>query len=71
MFLACVKSRQQPAADAETGHRATTVCHLINLCRKLGRRLQWDPKAERFVGDEEANKFLTRPRRQGYELPEA
>ena len=69
-FLACVKSRQQPAADAETGHRATTLCHLINLCRKLGRRLQWDPKVERFIGDEEANKFLTRPRRQGYELPE-
>ncbi len=69
-FLDCVKSRQAPAADVETGHRATTVCHLINICRKLGRRLRWDPKAERFVGDEEADQLLSRPRRPAYELPE-
>lgn len=68
-FLDCVKSRQKPAADVETGHRATTVCHLINICRKLGRKLHWDPKAEKFVGDDEANRLLSRPRRKGYELP--
>ena len=62
---------KQPAADAETGHRATTVCHLINICRKLGRKLQWDPQAEKFIGDDEANQLVTRPRRQGYELPPA
>jgi hypothetical protein len=33
------------------------------------RKLQWDPKKEQFVGDEEANKLLSRPRRKGYELP--
>ena len=63
-FLDCVKSRQKPAADAEAGHRATTICHLINICRKLGRKLQWDPKAERFLGDDEANQFLSRPSAQ-------
>ncbi len=68
-FLECVRTRKKPAADAETGHRATTLCHLINICRKLGRQLQWDPKAERFVADEEANKLIARPRRKGYELP--
>lgn len=70
-FLACVKSRAKPAADAETGHRATTVCQLIHICRKLGRKLRWDPQAERFLGDDEANKLLSRPRRKGYELPTA
>jgi len=69
-FLECVRSRQRPAADAETGHRATSLCHLINICRKVGRRLQWDPKAERFAGDDEANKLIARPRRKGYELPQ-
>jgi len=68
-FFRCVRTRQRPAADAETGHRATTVCHLINICRKLGRKLRWDPKAERFLDDEEANKLLARPRRKGFELP--
>lgn len=68
-FLDCVKSRQKPNADAEAGHRATTLCHLVNICRKLGRSLQWNPDVERFVGDDEADKMLSRPRRKGYELP--
>lgn len=68
-FFASVRSRKQPHADVETGHRATTLCHLVNICRKVQRRLKWDPKAERFAGDEEANALLARPRRAGYELP--
>lgn len=68
-FFDCMRSRKATAADAETGHRATTVCHLVNICRKVQRRLRWDPKAERFLDDEAANKLLSRPRRRGYELP--
>ena len=46
------------------------VCHLINICRKLGRKLKWDPQAEKLLGDDEANQQVARPRRQGYELPQ-
>jgi predicted dehydrogenase len=69
-FFDCMRSRKKPTADVEIGHRSTTVCYLVNICRELGRKLKWDPKAEKFVGDEEANKLLWRPRRKGYELPE-
>jgi hypothetical protein len=41
----------------------------VNIARKLDRKLRWDPKAEKFMGDEEANRMLSRPRRKGYELP--
>jgi predicted dehydrogenase len=68
-FFDCVRSRRQPYAHVEVGHRATTVCHLVNICRELNRKLRWDPETERFVGDEEANRMLARPRRPGYELP--
>ncbi|MBK5291712.1 MAG: Gfo/Idh/MocA family oxidoreductase [Acidobacteriia bacterium] len=68
-FFACIKSRQKPLADVEIGHRSNSVCHLVNVGRELGRKLQWDPKAERFVGDEEANRLVSRARRKGYELP--
>ena len=70
-FWECIKSRKKPNADVEIGHRSSTVCHLVNMCRDLGRKLRWDPKAERFIGDDEANKLLSRPRRKGYELPAA
>jgi len=68
-FLQCVRSRKKPNADVEIAHRSTSVCHLVNIARELGRTLQWDPKAERFPNDAEANSLLERPRRKGYELP--
>ena len=68
-FFECMRTRKKPNADVEIGHRSNSVCHLVNICRQLGRRLQWDPQAERFTGDEEANKLRSRPRRKGYELP--
>jgi hypothetical protein len=70
-FFQCMRSRKEPNADVEIGHRSNTVCHLVNLCRELGRKLKWDPKGERFVGDEQANRLLARPRRKGYELSKA
>jgi hypothetical protein len=64
-----VASRKLTNADVETAHRATTLCHLVSICRLLDRKLKWDADAEKFVGDEEANRMLSRPRRKGYELP--
>ena len=69
-WLDCIRSRERPMADVETGHRSATVCHLGNIARWLGRRLVWDPVAERFVGDAEADAQLDRPRRAPYALPE-
>jgi predicted dehydrogenase len=66
----CIKTRRQPIADAETGHRSATVCHLGNIARETGRRLQWDPVKEQFTNDREANQLLDRERRQGYEVPQ-
>jgi predicted dehydrogenase len=69
-WLDCMRSRKTPLADVEIGHRSISVCHLANIARQLGRKLPWNPEAERFIGDDEANDQLTRPRRKGYELPE-
>jgi predicted dehydrogenase len=68
-FIDCIKSRKRPTADVEIAHRSNSVCHLINICRDTGRKLRWDPRKERFIGDEAANKLLSRARRKGYELP--
>jgi predicted dehydrogenase len=68
-WIDCMRSRKTPLADVEVGHRSISVCHLVNITRQLGRKLRWDPEAERFRGDVEADALLTRTRRKGYELP--
>jgi predicted dehydrogenase len=68
-WLDCIRSRALPAADVEIGHRSISVCHLANIARYVGRKLRWDPVAERFPGDDEANRWVVRPRRKGFELP--
>jgi hypothetical protein len=45
-----------------------SVCHLGNISCKLGRPLAWDPAAERFVSDAEADGLLARPQRPGFEV---
>ena len=57
-FLDSIKSRKQPVAHAEAGHRTASVCHLNNIAMKLGRKLKWDPKQEKFTGDDEANRLV-------------
>lgn len=69
-WLACIKSRQRPNADIEIGHRSATVCHLGNIARWTNRKLRWDPIQEHFLADAEADRYLDRPRRKPYVLPE-
>ena len=67
-FFDCVAARRQPIADVESGHRSVSVCHLGNISCKLGRPVNWDPAAERFVSDPEADALLSRPQRPGFEV---
>ncbi len=69
-WVDCIRTREKPVAHAEIGHRSQVICHLINICRELNRRLKWDPVKEEFAGDDEANALRTRARRKGYELPD-
>jgi predicted dehydrogenase len=62
-FVDCVKSRQRPVADVETGHRTASACHLANIALRLGRKMRWDAEKEEVVGDPEASACLVRPYR--------
>jgi predicted dehydrogenase len=67
-FFQCVRSRQSPAADVETGHRSVSLCHLGNIALRLGRKLQWDHAREKFTGEgaAEDNRWLAREMRRPY-----
>lgn len=67
-WLDCIKTRQRPICDVEVGHRSVTVCHLGNIAMRIGRKLHWDPAAERFVDDPDADRWLAKPYRAPWAL---
>ena len=68
-LLDCIESRNTPISSVESQHRSVTTCHLGNIGMRLGDRpLDWDPEAERFDGDDEANAMLSREQRAGFEI---
>lgn len=67
-FIDAVKTRGQTLEDAEVGHRTTSLCQLGHIAVQVGRKLKWDPDAERFTNDETANRLLSRPMRSPWRL---
>jgi predicted dehydrogenase len=58
-FIDAVKTGSRPFADVEVGHRSCTACLVNMMAMRLKRKLAWDPVAEKFVGDDEANRLMT------------
>ena len=62
-FLNCVKTRGKTLENEEVAHYNTSLCHLGHIALRVGTgvRLNWDPKAERFTNNNEANKYVVLP----------
>jgi hypothetical protein len=58
-FLDCVRTRQRTICDADIAHRAASALLLGGVVKQVQRPLRWDPRAEQFIGDEEANRLLS------------
>jgi predicted dehydrogenase len=71
-FVECMRTREKPNGDIGTvGHTASMLCHLGNAAWRAGRSLEYDPEMGSFVGDAEANRFLTREEyRDPWQLPD-
>jgi hypothetical protein len=67
-FLDCVRSREETVTPARIAHRSIMIGHLGLVAMKLGRKVHWDPAAERFLNDPEANRLLSRPMRSPWHL---
>ncbi len=67
-FVDSMKSRKQPISDVWSHNRMLEICHLSNIAMRLGRELNWDPVKREIVADDQANSFLQRKNRKGYEI---
>ena len=67
-WLDCVKTRRKPIADVEIGCRSATVCHLGNIAYWTNQSFGWDPVSEKIIGNEQAARWLDRPKRAPWRL---
>ena len=67
-FLGAIRSRRDPVASVEAGHAATTLTIVSDIATRLGRKLTWDWRRERFLGDDEANRMLSRSLRAPWSI---
>ena len=71
-FFNAMRSRKQedlPVSPLE-GHLSCAHIHIGNIAYRLGRSLEFEPKTERFISDDEANAMVKRTYREGFEPPE-
>ncbi len=67
-LIDCVKSRKQAVSNIDESVRSETICQISEIAIRLGRKVTWDPKVERFVNDGEANRMLSRAMRSPWRL---
>ncbi|TXT39286.1 MAG: oxidoreductase [Planctomycetota bacterium] len=67
-FIEGMKARKQPISDVWSHNRMLEICHLSNIAMRLGRELKWDPVKREILGDAQANSFLARESRKGFEI---
>jgi hypothetical protein len=65
-WVECIQSRKEPITPVINGHHVFAACSVGWVAMKLKRPLKWDAKAEKFIGDDEANSMLRRAERPGY-----
>jgi len=63
-FLDCVKTREQPRANAEVACSSHIACHACNIARYLNRKMTYDPRRNEFLGDAEANRLRSEALRE-------
>ena len=70
-FITAVRSRkrQDLNAEIEEGALSCNLVHLANISYRLGRTIHWDAKNLKCIGDDEANKMLTRDYRTPFVVP--
>ena len=69
-WLDCIKTRKQPSCSVNYHYKVDLALTLANLSYTLGRSVDFDPKTEKIVGDEEAARLARPEYRDPWKFPE-
>lgn len=67
-LLSCIRSGATPICNADVGYHTAATCQLSALALRLNRPIKWDTKAEKIIGDADAQAMTSRVRRAPYFL---
>jgi predicted dehydrogenase len=67
-WIECMRTRREPVAPVEIGHRSNSACLLGNISMLLDRKIVWDPKTESFPNDPEAARMVVGAMRAPYTI---
>ena len=68
-FLACIKSRKDPACTIENGRLVALYAHMGNIALRTQSHLIWNEQARNFGSNAAANALITPVYRQPWVLP--
>ena len=70
-FLECIRTRNKPNTDVETGHYSSLLCNAANISYRVGnQKLYFDGDTESFKDNAQANALLKRKYRKPWSIPE-
>jgi predicted dehydrogenase len=67
-FLDSIRTRQATVTPVEVGHHSAIPGHLCLISMLTGRKIHWDVKEEKIIGDTEASKLMTREYRGPWKM---
>jgi predicted dehydrogenase len=70
-FIESIRSRKQPNAGIEQSVMSAALVHMANIAYRTGnKQLIFDPVAEKFVDNDDANKLVKKTYRENYQIPD-
>lgn len=67
-FYRCIREGGLTVSDPFSHVQAMAACHLSAIAARLKRKIKWNPLSESILGDQQAQSFQARKRREGYDI---
>jgi predicted dehydrogenase len=68
-FIDCIKTREKPNCDIETGAYIARFAHLGNISYRIQDKVFWDESMQKFINNEKADALILPEYRDPWKLP--